>query len=412
MSSIIISKKRLLKWGLLSNVIYLVLHFIFLPDGFTITNIGITLFLLLSVSIIILVSITNWNAIYKLPLGFQLLYLLLLIWGVITLIRGFSFSLQDWVTNFGNVFMGIAWLTPLTLLLGLQLENWNVFFKIILVAFVLMITASFLIPFVYVNEEWIWLLRPINFVFLITFIHYNLKNKIIAVLALLCYFIIAYDGERRLEFLLIAITFTFLLIDKLIALNLKRIIIIYIVVGFALLLFVIFTFGYETLSNIIGYLIEYQDTRTFLFNDFFADLNTTDKIFGRGSLGTYYSEFIEHTRNYTIKYLKKQWWGDEPVRITVEVGYLQMILKGGYIMFLLHISIYLYAIYVAIFKSNNKFIKRLGYYILIIAIVSLIEFRPAFTPTFLLLWFSIGTVMNKKFRQMTDSEINSILKFQ
>ena len=64
----------------------------------------------------------------------------------------------------------------------------------------------------------------------------------------------------------------------------------------------------------------------------------------------------------------------------------------------------------AIFKSKNKFIKRLGYYILIITIISLVEFRPAFTPTFILLWMAIGTVLSKKYREMDNSQIKNIIK--
>ena len=76
------------------------------------------------------------------------------------------------------------------------------------------------------------------------------------------------------------------------------------------------------------------------------------------------------------------------------------------------ITTYIYAIRLAIFKSNNKFVKRLGYYILTITIVSLVEFRPAFTPTYILLWMSIGTVLNRSFREMDDSEIHQLIKFK
>ena len=70
------------------------------------------------------------------------------------------------------------------------------------------------------------------------------------------------------------------------------------------------------------------------------------------------------------------------------------------------------AVYVAFFKSNNNFVKRLGLFILALTLLSLISFRPAFTPTFILLWMSIGTVLNKKNRMMTDEEIKSKLNFK
>jgi len=38
--------------------------------------------------------------------------------------------------------------------------------------------------------------------------------------------------------------------------------------------------------------------------------------------------------------------------------------------------------------------------------------RPAFTPTFILLWMAIGTVLSKKYRDMNDEEINALIKFK
>jgi hypothetical protein len=409
---VFIKRKRLLKWGLISIVIYILLHFLFLPDGFTFINITITSFLLLSTIIILYLSIRNLHLLKKTPVTVQLLFYLLIFWGIVTLIRCFSFTLQDWVTNFGNVYMGIAWLTPFTLLLGLKIENWNVILKVIPFAFLLMIFTCLFIPYLGVNEEWIWLLRPVNFVFLVAFCYYNFTNKVKVFLVLLCYISVAYLDSRRLEFLYLLLVLFLLTIDKIIALNIRKLILRYILLGFLLVVTLIFTIGYEYVSDYIASYIEFQDSRTFLFTELLSELSFTEKIVGRGSLGTYYSDFINHTRSYTVNILKKTWWGDDETRITIEVGYLQMILKGGFIMFFLQITTYIYAIRLAIFKSNNKFIKRLGYYILTITIVSLVEFRPAFTITFILLWVSIGTVFNKKYREMDDLEINKLLKFK
>ena len=407
-----ITQKRLLKWGLCLNVIYLFLHFLFIPDGFTILNISITSLLLLSVICIGTICIIKIKNLNKIPIFIRIIIYFLFLWNVITIIRGFSLTLQDWVTNFGNVFMGLAWLTPFTLILGLKIENWNILFKTIPLGFGITVFACFLAPFMDVNEEWIWLLRPINFIILVAFYNYNQKEKFFFYFSVLAYLFIAYLGGRRLEFIYLFITLSFILMDKVLVLGLRKFILKNILLIFSLLLFIIFVFGYEYISIIISSVIEFQDTRTFLFTDFFKDLTFLDKFVGKGSLGTYYSDFINHTRSYTVNILKKTWWGDDETRITIEVGYLQMILKGGFIMFFLQITTYIYAIRLAIFKSNNKFIKRLGYYILTITIVSLVEFRPAFTVTFILLWVSIGTVFNKKYREMDDLEINKLLKFK
>jgi len=174
----------------------------------------------------------------------------------------------------------------------------------------------------------------------------------------------------------------------------------------------VFTYGYENISILANRVIEFKDSRTFLFTEMLDDLSFTEKIFGRGSLGTYYSPFFTKVLRY-FEHIGEYWFAlDNPTRITVEVGYLQMILKGGFLLLFLNFGIMLRAVYVAFFKSNNNFVKRLGLFILALTLLSLISFRPAFTPTFILLWMSIGTVLNKKNRLMTDEDIKLKLNFK
>ena len=179
-----------------------------------------------------------------------------------------------------------------------------------------------------------------------------------------------------------------------------------------MLLIIIFTAGYEFVSDIVATVIDFQETRKFLFTELMSDLNFTEKFVGRGSLGTYYSEFFERVTKYYQLIGNTAWRGDDPIRITIEVGYLQMILKGGFILFALNFIFYILSSYKAIFKSNNKFTRSLGYYILIVSILSIVSMRPTFAPTFIILWMAIGTVLSKKFREMQDDEIEDLIKFK
>ena len=104
------------------------------------------------------------------------------------------------------------------------------------------------------------------------------------------------------------------------------------------------------------------------------------------------------------------WKGDEPIRINIEVGYLEMILKGGFIMLILNFLMMIVSAYYGIFRSKNKFIKRLGFFILILLLLSIISFRPAYTPIFIILWTCIGSVLNQDNRLMTDSEVEEIIE--
>jgi hypothetical protein len=70
------------------------------------------------------------------------------------------------------------------------------------------------------------------------------------------------------------------------------------------------------------------DTRSFLYQELFNDLNSSELITGRGFSGTYFSLFFLNTWNE---------FGVSFQRFTIEVGFLQLILKGGYIYYVLFV---------------------------------------------------------------------------
>lgn len=409
-----ITEKKLLKWALYSNAIYILLFFLFRPNGINIQKITITSLLLFSVLSIFLIAFRNRKLFKEVSKSIRLIYSLMILWGLIVIVRSFSFSLQDWVTNFGNVYMAFAWLVPLTMIIGLKIENWNIVFKAIHFMFNLMIIAFLLLPFYSgIKTEWTWLLRPVNFILLVCFMHYNVINRLKIYLVIFIYIIIAIKVAQRMEFLYLFLVIGLILLDKLFTVKIKKKFLKYILAVFIIVFGLVFTVGYEFVSNTIAMFIDFQDSRTFLFTELFHELSLTgEKLIGRGSLGTYYSFFFEGTRKHYERMGFTGWEGDLPDRITVEVGYLQMILKGGFIMLFLNVSIYINTIYKGIFKSNNKFIKRLGYSILVLSFLSLVSFRPAFTPTFIIFWIAVGTIQNKKYREMSDNEIEQLIKFK
>lgn len=409
---IYISEKKLLKVALLSNVFYAFFLLMLKLDGLSLEKVTISILLVLSTVSLGLLIYQNRREIIEIPKTSKRIFYLLIFYSLIIIVRSFSSSLQDWATNFGNVYMALAWLTPLTLFLGLRIENWNVIFKVLNIMFSLMFLAAIIhiIGFRHPEEEWNWLLRPSGFILLTMFYKYNPIKKLKFIILLLVYIYVAVYTKFRFEFIYLTTIFFFLTLDKLLVVKLKKRLLWYILLFFFTILTYIFTVGYESLAKLIALIIEYQDSRTFLFVELFQDLSISETYFGRGSLGTYYSDFFRGARIYYERQGRIGWPGDVPLRNTIEVGYLQMILKGGYILLILNILLYSYSIYLSIFRSNNKFTKRLGYYILTLTILGVISLRPAFTPTFILLWVSIGTVLSKRNRQLSDAEINQLIK--
>lgn len=409
-----ITEKRLLKYALYCNALYIFLLFLFRPNGINIEKIVISSFLAVSVIGVFMCCIRNTYQLKKLTITDRRLFFLLMFWSIIVIARSFSLSVQDWVTNFGNVYMALAWFSPILIILGQKIENWKVIFHALFFMFKLMVISLFFLPF-YIDvgklkTEWSWLLRPLNFMLLIGIKRFRAIKRLIVYLTFIIYILIGVLTEQRLEFIYLAILIFLIFIDSLYQIKLKRKILKIIFFSAVTITITVFTYGYKNLNDILIQYIEYQDTRVFLYEELFEELNVNEKIIGRGSLGTYYSHFMEHTKYYTINILKYEWWGDSSTRITIEVGYLQMILKGGIILFFLTAYFMLKASYLGIFKSKSKFVKRLGVYIFILSVLSLISFRPAFTPTFILLWMAIGTVLNKHNRSLTDEEVENLIK--
>ncbi|MDQ3190405.1 MAG: hypothetical protein M3Q58_02315 [Bacteroidota bacterium] len=142
------------------------------------------------------------------------------------------------------------------------------------------------------------------------------------------------------------------------------------------------------------------DTRTFLYKEIASDLTKTSSwIIGKGSNGTYFSDYFNNRHEI----------GETDNRLTVEVGILALLLKGGLIGVFLNISFFITAIYFALFQSSNSYVKGLGFMLIIYVIILFLENLIAFNAYNFTLWFFIGVCLNKKIRSLTDSEIKKIV---
>lgn len=359
-----------------------------------------------------LLVITNINSLKHIPSVSNAVFVLLVFWSVCIVVRSFTFQIQDWVTNFGNVYMALAWFTPALIVVGQKVENWQVLFQVIFFMLKIMLVSMFFLPF-YVGDklptEWTWLIRSINFLIIIGIKRFRFQEKALLIASFFVYILIAIETQQRIEFVYLFIVFLFVFVDKLKPAIVKQGFFKTLIFSFLIVVLLIFTYGYENINILVNTVVEFKDTRTFLFKELMTELNGTEKIFGRGSLGMYHSDYFERTIEYYKMIGAKNWMADDPDRITIEVGYLQMILKGGFLLFFLQFFMMFYSVYLALFKSRNKFSRRLGIFVLIISVLSIISFRPAFTPTFIILWISIGTILNRRNRNLEDQEIEKLI---
>lgn len=91
-----------------------------------------------------------------------------------------------------------------------------------------------------------------------------------------------------------------------------------------------------------------EDTRAFLYEEVFLDLNPLEVMFGKGFMGTYFSEY------FLVLLSSGNDSGDFYERFSVEVGYLQLILKIGFIGYCLYIGPLLYSALKGLFQHYEQ----------------------------------------------------------
>lgn len=140
-----------------------------------------------------------------------------------------------------------------------------------------------------------------------------------------------------------------------------------------------------------------KDSRSVLVQDFFRDMQQ-DLIFGRGMEGKY------STPKFAPKY-NEEFGG----RDTIENGFLLIILKGGIILLITYALVILTSVYLAFFRSSNRFTKILAFLIVCHLIVMYWARPPAADANSMFLWLLVGFCFSKGIRQMNDEHIEYIL---
>ena len=140
------------------------------------------------------------------------------------------------------------------------------------------------------------------------------------------------------------------------------------------------------------------DTRTFLYVEVINDLIKTESLFfGKGSSGTYFSDYF-----YTTGH-------DTDTRLTVEVGVLSIMLKGGIVAVLLNIYIFIYCASNAIKNSNNAYCRWVGYLLLIHVILLFVENLVAFDSYNFCIWFFVGVALSDRILALGNTSTKSLL---
>lgn len=134
------------------------------------------------------------------------------------------------------------------------------------------------------------------------------------------------------------------------------------------------------------------DTRTFLYYEVFQDLKFNKSfVFGKGIDGGYSSEIFQ-----TFS------------RSTVEVGFLQILLKTGIVGFLAYFALLFSAIFMALGKSKSIFMKCLGLLLSSYVLMLFLENVIAFNLLNVSIWLAVGMCHSRVLLSLNDEEIKKL----
>lgn len=176
-----------------------------------------------------------------------------------------------------------------------------------------------------------------------------------------------------------------------------------VLVGGCILVFLLLT-NLESLLAVFKQVIgskgfDSNDTRSFLYEELFGDFKNDELVLGRGFLGTYLS-------NYFLELmLRLDDSGDFYQRFTSEVGFLELILKGGYVFYFLFTLPLWYVSFKSIFQyAQTKIVFFIGIYIFTELLLMFLSNGPYFGFQFSLMFFLAGYAYRMMIVQKENEE--------
>jgi hypothetical protein len=341
----------------------------------------------------------------KNELNNSLLYIGLLLWTIITLIRGFNIE----ETYISNLFLSQYVFLPFTFPFAVRcfsatdikripliIHYINIFYLFFIIMYLLKGSGDIAKSITYSEIINKYFAYP-NFLLLFSI---KLQSRKVKILSLIVFFtgllFSIINARRGMVFTfssagIISIFLYFFDVKKNVFKN----------VTFYLCIAVLFITGYSIYmyyqQQVFGKLLDRinEDTRSSVINDFNRDMASYDFVVGKGIGGTY------RVRDYA--------WVDNAVKSNqrdgIEEGYLDIILRGGYIYLILLLLIYCFAMYKGFFKSNNVMAKAFAAFILL----HILELYPSgnllFNIRYLLIWFSVAMCYNKNILRASNNQI-------
>ena len=393
------------------------------PTGISLLKVSIALLPWFSFLIVIFSCQKNFRPTrQRMPSFLSSIFILLILLNILNIVRGSLNEHQSLATVFGNPYNSIALLAPFALVFGLHKKSIAIINRFFIYSTAIG-SILFIILYGGLNvvddnshhlQSAMLLITPV--IFLIGNISYNNRiNRFIIYSGsiLLFGYLGLMIGNRSTAIRVVSLYFSNVVVFFYQKIKLKLLFIL--VISMTLLPYIMIYYSYYSGESIfveahqyfrysfkspssVKAVIEKSDTRTFLYREIINDLDRTNGLlFGKGSSGTYYSPYFHRAK------------GDSDTRLTVEVGVLALLLKGGVVAVILNLAMFYFSIFLSIFKSNNQYIRWVGFMLLVHTLLLFVENIICYNIYNFMIWFSVGSCLSKEIRNMSDLEIRSTL---
>ena len=379
-------------WLTFSNLAFLsILGF---PKTFSVAKIFASVPLLLAGVLLLVFSFRGFlRFIPRVRLSTLVIFALLIFWSFVITARSILNEPASILSIIGNHTVAWPWFAPLIAVLLVVASRFDSIYEVafsIVRASVILTICVFGLTLVSFETKSYWIfLSDISFVAIFCWLlrgQYDSSQQRVIIAGIFCYAVAGYFTSLRITWVVISIAFLGDLFITLVILF--RRILKPVIRGplFLLLSLAVVSAGYYVIDS-NSRLNLFIDTRSFLFDEVLLDLSGAEYLTGRGVMGRYYSPFFASFYDQGLA-------GDSWQRLTVEVGYFKMLLKGGLLLVVLNAALVLNAILRGI-RSNVREVQAHVLFCTIFFLGWMISFPNRFTPVYILLWASVGFLISR-----------------
>ncbi len=331
-------------------------------------------------------------------------------WNFINILRSLFFDDRSLTTLFGNSRTSLALLVPFTIAFGYDKKNLRKCNEMLIYLVITAIPLYILYRYFTADPQNITQNEVFMVSISLTAFFINLtpfqpgRIRLVTFLGAVLLFYLAYiTGIRTMMIQIILLFFSIIPVYLYKQFNTKliySIVLISLIIPFYLLHKSLDT-GQSPFKKVLSELTDRElgvDTRTFLYVEVYSDLKETHSLItGKGSNGTYYSPYFDETGE------------DTENRLSVEVGILALLLKGGIISVILYLTLSISAVYYALFHSNNYVVMSLGFMMLLHILILFIANSPDYSVYNYLIWFFTGVCLSREIRMLSNTEIKNFI---